>query len=69
MVQKRVQHGSVGSALACCKAGLSSNLGSEERGSFPFERRSNEENGERPRRMKTDCMNLTMNNVLIKQNK
>jgi hypothetical protein len=32
---KRVQRGLVGSALACCKAGPSSNLGSAPQGGFP----------------------------------
>ncbi len=46
-----MQRSSVGSALACYRAGPSSNLGS---GIFPSELRRNEENGERPRRMKVD---------------
>ncbi len=48
----RVQRGSVGSALACCKAGPSSNLGSPPWEFYPLSEGAMK-NGERPRRMKT----------------
>ncbi len=51
----RVQCGLVGSVLACCMAGPSSNPGSAPQGGFSLlSETSNEENGERPRRMDID---------------
>jgi hypothetical protein len=43
VAQFMVRRGSVGSASACCKAGLSSILGSAPQGGFPTEQTSDEE--------------------------
>ncbi len=57
-----VRRGSVGSASACCKAGLRSILGSAPPGGFSYWAYEQCRYGERPRRMATDkcivCMKL-----------
>ncbi len=56
----KVERSSVGSVLACCKAGQSLNPGRF----FPLSKHANEENREDSRRMKTDeCLfkNVIMN--------